>query len=216
MKIYDISLIIQEGMEVYKGRREKQPKLIQEKEIAKEGINESHIIMNLHTGTHLDAPLHMRKDGKDIADILPEELIKQAIVLDLTKIQGGISKEDFRSFSFLPDTFVLLKTQNSFYKRDSNDFVYLAESGARYLAEKKVAGVGIDALGIEREQEGHPTHKILMKSGILILEGLDLKDVLPGVYLLIALPIKIRGADGAPVRAVLVEPEDELFGRNSC
>jgi len=81
----------------------------------------------------------------------------------------------------------------------------VTESAAKYLAEKQIKGVGVDALGIERDQAGHPTHKTLMNHNIVILEGLRLKDIVPQSYILIALPLKFEGLDGSPVRAVLLE-----------
>ena len=68
---------------------------------------------------------------------------------------------------------------------------------------KEIKGVGIDALGIERNQT--PTHKLLLGAGIIIIEGLRLKDVPEGEYFLIALPLKIKDVEAAPTRAILVE-----------
>lgn len=87
------------------------------------------------------------------------------------------------------------------------EFVYLDKSGALYLKEKEIVGVGIDALGIERSQPDHETHKILLEAGIVILEGLRLKDVEEGEYFLYAAPLKIKGAEAAPTRAVLIKEE---------
>ncbi len=85
------------------------------------------------------------------------------------------------------------------------DFIYLKKSGAEFLAEQGIIGVGIDALGIERAQPNHETHNILMEKGIIIIEGLRLKEVPTGNYFMCALPLKIKGADGAPARVVLME-----------
>ncbi|MEI6157040.1 MAG: cyclase family protein, partial [Atribacterota bacterium] len=83
------------------------------------------------------------------------------------------------------------------------DFVYVEEPGARFLSQQKLKGVGIDALGIERNQPGHPTHRLLLEKEVLIYEGLDLRRVTPGKYYFFAFPLKIKGADGSPVRALL-------------
>lgn len=101
--------------------------------------------------------------------------------------------------------FLLFKTGNSEHEKWREDFIYLEKSGAEYLASRRISGVGIDALGIERAQPGHETHIALLGNDIIILEGLRLKHVEAGRYLLIALPVKIAGADGAPARAVLVQ-----------
>ena len=111
------------------------------------------------------------------------------------------------SFDIRPGEFVLLKTENSRHDRWRDEFVYLERSGAEYLASIPISGVGIDALGIERAQPGHETHIALLEREIIILEGLRLRHVEPGNYLLIALPVKIADADGAPARAVLIDGE---------
>jgi arylformamidase len=83
------------------------------------------------------------------------------------------------------------------------NFVYLEKSGAEYLAQLNVKGVGIDSLGIERAQANHSTHHILMSKNIIIIEGLRLAKVDEGIYQMYALPLKIKGADGAPARVIL-------------
>ncbi|MPM69580.1 Kynurenine formamidase [bioreactor metagenome] len=84
-------------------------------------------------------------------------------------------------------------------------FIYLDKSGAEYLREKKVIGVGIDALGIERSQPDHGTHKALLGAGIVILEGLRLRDIEEDKYLLFAAPLRLVGAEAAPARALLIK-----------
>jgi arylformamidase len=111
-----------------------------------------------------------------------------------------LEKFDIRSGDF-----VLLKTRNSDHDGFDFEFVYLAEDGARYLAERNVAGVGIDALGIERSQPGHPTHKTLFGAGVVIIEGLRLKEVREGSYFMVAAPIKLMETEAAPARVLLLE-----------
>jgi kynurenine formamidase len=83
-------------------------------------------------------------------------------------------------------------------------FPYLSADGAAYCVQSKLVGIGIDSLGIERDQVQHETHHLLMNAGILILEGLRLKDIQPGYYQMIALPLSIPNVDALPVRALLV------------
>ena len=97
-----------------------------------------------------------------------------------------------------------MKTKNSWDDQFQSDFIYLDKSGAEFLEENNVLGVGIDALGIERNQPYHETHKILLSRHIPILEGLRLKEVPAGEYILHALPLKIAGVEAAPTRAVLI------------
>ena len=112
-------------------------------------------------------------------------------VLDFTHIKDGITKEDLIKKEILNGEFVLLKTQNSFEEDFNTDFIYLEKTGAEYLLETGIIGVGIDSLGIERSQPGHETHKTLLGNSIMILEGLRLKEVVEGKYILIAAPLNI-------------------------
>lgn len=206
MRIIDISMEIHPQMATYKNRPEKRPQHITERRMPQDSANETALHMNLHTGTHLDSPLHMIDGGSNTLALSLERLIAPARVFDLTQVKDGIVREDLEGLGINKGDFVLLKTSNSFDPLcGGEDFVYVKESGARYLAEVGISGVGIDTLGIERAQAGHETHISLLSRDIIILEGLRLADVAPGEYLLIALPVKIRDAEGAPTRAVLVE-----------
>lgn len=210
MKIYDLSLTIAPEMIVYKNKAEKRPSLTVTQDFTRASVHEGRVCLDTHTGTHLDAPLHMLPGGRTIESIDVDRLIRPAHVLDLTEVtEGGIEAHHLAPHApFIRGSFVLLKTQNSYRQRERHDFdfefIYLAESGARFLAETGISGVGIDALGVERDQIGHPTHKTLMEHDILIVEGLDLYDVPAGTYTLILAPLKIEGADGGPARAYLL------------
>jgi len=203
MTIYDISMEIHEDMMVYKNKAEKKPHREIILKYDEAGINESKMFMDLHTGTHIDAPYHMFADGETIEKMNVRKLIRKVKVLDLSDVYDRITDRDLQKKNIPENEFLLLKTKNSFTDEYKNDFVFLDESGASYLQDKGVQGIGIDALGIERSQPGHPTHKILMESDCIIIEGLRLKDISEGEYFMYALPLKIRGGDGAPARVVL-------------
>ncbi|MBM7648094.1 arylformamidase [Bacillus ectoiniformans] len=202
MKIHDITAPIYKGMPVYKNKPEKQPD-IQTKTNAH--VTESRISMDVHTGTHVDAPLHMINDGETIETIAIENLVRPCKVVDVTDAEEKISKSDIENAGIEAGDFILFKTKNSFDTEFNFDFIYVAEDAANYLAEKKITGVGIDALGIERAQEGHPTHRALMSQGVIIMEGLQLKDVEAGDYFMVAAPLKIEGTDASPARVLLLE-----------
>ncbi|AGL01055.1 cyclase family protein [Desulfoscipio gibsoniae] len=214
MKIYDISMIVHPDMPVYKNKNDKRPVLSRVSDFTNGSTYESRIQMNIHTGTHVDAPLHMLPGGATIDQIDLRRLITPCKVFDLTALNEKISASDLAKHDIKSGDFILLRTRNSYIETFDFNFTYLDSSGAAYLKDKSITGVGIDALGIERDQPGHETHKILFEAGIVILEGLRLKDVVKGKYLLIAAPLKIRGAEGAPVRAVLVQ--EEARGRFPC
>ena len=204
MKIYDISMPIDHDMAVYKNKEDKKPILKITRDFAEGGSRESNLSLDLHTGTHLDAPLHMIPGGNAIDKLELNMVVRQCKVFDLTLVQEKITHTDLRDKNIAPGDFLILKTSNSFDKTFDPDFVYLDQSGAEYLAMRQITGVGIDALGIERNQPGHNTHKILLSHGIIILEGLRLHHIAEGEYLLCAAPINIAGAEAAPVRAVLI------------
>ncbi|WP_137789553.1 cyclase family protein [Bacillus sp. E(2018)] len=202
MKIYDVSLPIFDGMPVYKNKPEKQPTF----NTAQNGhVTETRISMDVHTGTHVDAPLHMVPGGDTIETLPIEQLVRKAKVIDLTGSTGFISAEDLADKDIQKDDFILFKTKNSWDTEFNFEFIYVNSDAAKVLAEIGIAGVGIDALGVERAQENHPTHKQLFQNNIIIIEGLQLKEVPEGEYLMVAAPLKIRGLDASPARIVLIE-----------
>jgi arylformamidase len=206
MKIYDVTAPIFNGMPVYKNKPEKQPTI----DTNTNGhVTESRISMDVHTGTHVDAPLHMINEGETIETIDIEQLVRPVKVFDLTKADEKISLKDIKGLEIEENDFILFKTKNSWDTEFNFEFIYVAEDAATYLADKKISGVGIDALGIERAQEGHPTHRSLMGSGVIIMEGLQLKDIEAGQYFMVAAPLKIENTDASPARVLLF---DELIG----
>ncbi len=202
MKMYDVTGTVYEGMTVYKDKPEKQPKFNQ---VTNGYVTETRLEIDVHSGTHIDAPRHMVVDGDTFESIPMESLVGQSKVFDLTDVEDGISKADLEKFDIQKDDFVFLKTKNSYEDHFNFDFIYLAQDGAKYLAELGIRGVGIDTLGIERSQEGHPTHKTLFANGIIIIEGLRLKEIEQGDYFMVAAPLKLVGTDGSPARVLLFE-----------
>ncbi|MBB3114714.1 arylformamidase [Paenibacillus phyllosphaerae] len=204
-KIYDISMTIQPNMPVFNRNEAGQPVI---RNVANhgetDGVYESRLDLNLHTGTHVDAPLHMVKDGATIEKIGLEELVGTARVVDLTHCQAFITKEDLEQLGLQRNEWVLFKTRNSYSDEFEFDFVYLREDGTRYLVDIGVRGIGTDALGIERAQKEYPTHRTLFRNSIIIVEGLRLADVTPGTYLMVIAPLKLAGVEAAPARALLL------------
>ena len=205
MRVIDISMEIHPDMPTYRGKG-MAPERETYRRFKDGGVNETGLRLNLHTGTHLDSPLHMIDNVADTTTLPLERLIAKAQVLDCTDAQGAIHREHLERFNIEKGAFVLLKTRNSFDPAcGGENFVYVARDGAEYLADRGISGVGIDTLGIERDQPDRMTHVTLLSRDVIILEGLRLQHVEPGEYLLIALPVYIRGAEGAPTRAVLVQ-----------
>lgn len=206
VQFFDISVPIRGGMPVYPG----DPPVVVEQvaSIANgDGLNLSLATFGLHTGTHVDAPLHFI-DGAPGADALPlEALIGPALVVDATAFAGDIGEAEFQALA-VPSSArrVLLKTGNSsLWDRDgfSSEFVGLTAEAANLLVGLGVRLVGIDYLSIATASDPAPAHMALLRAGVVIVEGLDLRNIEAGEYMLACLPLRIAGADGAPARAVL-------------
>jgi arylformamidase len=204
-RIYDISMTIEETMQVWKSYEHKKPTITNVQNHSQDKPHESQLNMNVHTGTHVDAPLHMIAGGDTIETIPLERLVGPARVLDLTHLKGFITKDDLVPFSIQRGERLLFKTSSSYSEEYDVEFVFLREDGARYLAEIGVGLVATDALGIERAQPEYPTHRTLMRNGIIIVEGLRLKEVEAGNYTLVIAPLKLTGIDAAPARAFLMD-----------
>ncbi|MBJ8029238.1 cyclase [Bacillus pseudomycoides] len=200
MKIYDITAPIFEGMTVYKNKPEKQPQFSR---TTNAHVTESRITLDVHTGTHIDAPLHMINEGATFESIPLEKLVGPVKVFDLTTVEDGITITDLQHLDIQENDFILFKTRNSFEDEFNYEFIFLKEDGAHYLAKRNIRGVGIDALGVERSQPGHPTHKALFDANIIVIEGLRLKNVPADQYFMVAAPLKLVGTDASPARVLL-------------
>ena len=203
--IYDISMLLHEDMQTYKHSKTNKPVFRTNSDHQKGHVHDTSVTLNLHTGTHIDYPLHMIKNGdaSDTERLAP--LIGEAKVLDFTDLEDHISKVDLLKHDIKKNDFLLFKTKSSYSENFLDDFVYLNEEASIYLREIGIRGVGTDALGIERSQKNHPTHKTLLSNGIIILEGLRLKEIIEGTYQLIFLPLKLKNTEAALGRAVLID-----------
>ena len=199
--IYDVSMTIHPAMTVYKNKPEKKPVFSTLSTHDSGSAHEGVIQMSLHTGTHLDYPLHMIKDGAVSDETLPDGCLGPVKVFDVRT--DVIDHAVVESLDIQSGDVVFFKTRNSLREDFDFEFVYVSASGANALKAIGIKGVGLDALGIERAQAEHPTHKTLLSNGIFILEGLRLKAVPEGTYELICLPLKIKGVDALPARVLL-------------
>jgi arylformamidase len=204
MEIIDISQTIRRGIPVWPGDQKYHQRWTMS---IKDGdsCNVSAITMTTHLGTHVDAPCHCEDNGLDIAAVPLKSYIGQARV-QLIAAQSPITAADLDTFDWLGVERVLLKTCADGRPDDrfERDYIPLSEAAAHYLAQKGILLVGTDAPSVDpfhsRELEAH---KILMRQGVAILEGLNLDQVDPGDYELICLPLRLAGLDGSPVRAIL-------------
>lgn len=174
--------------------------------------NVSNLHLGTHTGTHVDPPFHFVDGAATVDEIPMDALVGEAYVVDLTHLDGEIGSSNLESLR-LPDTAerLVFKTKNSeIWSKLPVDFpdeyVHLSPAGAKWVVDRGIKLVGTDFLSIEkRGAPGHPTHVTLLGAGIVIVEGLDLRNVKAGIYRLVCLPLRILGGDGAPARAVLIE-----------
>lgn len=165
--------------------------------------NVSRLDFGVHSGTHIDAPVHFGDEGHGADGVDLDTLVGQADVIDASTVRGHLDRSALEVLGIPADaTRILLRTTNSALWASpsfSPDYVRLTSDGARLLAESGVRLVGIDYLSIGDGE----VHRILFEAGIVPLEGIDLREVPAGRYHLICLPLRIIGADGAPARAVL-------------
>jgi len=164
------------------------------------------IEMGSHTGTHVDAPYHFVEGGKRLHEIPLEQLTGKATVLEIAGVRSiGLGNLEHLKWDGIER--VLFKTHNSKHWQDGKfyeEFIYLEPDGAEFLVQRGIQLVGIDYLSIDKfKSEKHPTHFALLTRDIVILEGLNLSKVPAGEYTLLALPLNLQDADGAPSRVIL-------------
>lgn len=204
MVIYDISHKLHRGMWTWPGDPEYRHRWASR---IRDGAasNVSAIDLCVHTGTHIDAPFHLDESGDDIARIPLHYFVGPARVF-LIHAERCIRADDISAQDWKGVTRALFKTRNSRRQENSadQDFVYLGEDAAELLAQKRILLVGTDAPSVDAfDSDLLPSHRILLKQGIAILEGAKLELVPPGDYQLTCLPLKLEGLDGSPVRAIL-------------
>ena len=207
MRIYDITLSISPESVVWPNTPKVQLSRLKKME---EGdvSNVSKIEMTVHTGTHVDAPYHFLPKGKTVETLDLKTLTGRAYVVDLPNV-NLITAADIEAAEIPPRTKrVLFKTRNSTYwaKSDTEfntNYVAISPDGAKYLVDRSVKLVGVDYLSVAPFEDVTPTHQILLKAGVIIVEGLDLSEISQGRYTFYCLPLKIAKSDGAPARAML-------------
>lgn len=171
-----------------------------------DAANLTHLSLGAHTGTHVDAPAHFIDGAPTLEQVPLDCMVGPAQVLDL-RGRAAIDAAALGAGTVTADI-VLFRTDNSerwakpgFQK----DFVYLTRDAAEVLVARGVKTIGWDYLSIEQfGSQTFEVHKLLLGRGILIIEGLDLREIAPGPYQLACLPLKLEGVDGAPARAVLM------------
>jgi arylformamidase len=184
-------IVVQRPMEIVRGH----------------ACNLSHLAMGVHTGTHIDAPVHFIHQAAGVDEMPLAATMGPARVIEIADPRE-ITADELRGHLLQAGERVLFRTANSprAWQADTfvEDFVYISEQAAEHLAETGVRTVGVDYLSVGGyHADGAKIHRILLSAGIWIIEGLDLSAVSAGRYEMICLPVKLHGSDGAPARALL-------------
>ena len=206
-QLIDISVPLHPRLPVWPGNR---PLSIRQTESMKEGsvANVTRLETGSHTGTHIDAPLHFVDDAKTTEEIPLEKLVGPCLVADF-RGKEKITAKDLEVLALPPGVEKLLfKTDNSRLWEDFShpffeNFCALTADAAQWVVDHHIHLVGIDYLSIQLYHDSPETHVILLSKEVVIVEGLDLRQVEPGRYRLICLPLKIKGVEGTLARAVL-------------
>lgn len=208
MEFIDITRIITAEMAVWDG--DTPFNLTQQLSLAKgDSVNLTTLTISAHMGTHVDAPAHFSIDDQTMEDVPLEVYWGPAQVVTVNKTAGPLTPADFQHIDLTLASRLLVNSHHA--ARDQTvfhtDFVYPSPELAAYLSVHGIILYGADAPSMDAADDPHlPGHQALLHHGIFILEGLDLRSAADGLYELAALPLKIAGGDGSPVRAVLRRP----------
>jgi arylformamidase len=196
MEFFDVSVPLREGMVTYPG----DPEVHLERAASIAGgdvVNLTRIDFGLHSGTHVDAPVHFIEGAAGV-DAMPLD----ALVGPCEVVEAADLALEYVAAA-PPAERVLFKTPNSeLWAQDefAQDFARLDGPAARLLVERGTRLVGVDYLSVGDEE----AHHVLLEAGVVPVEGLDLRGIEPGSYELVCLPLRVVGADGAPARAILI------------
>jgi arylformamidase len=172
--------------------------------------NVTELAMDVHTGTHVESALHFLPDGETLDQVPLDRFVGPAVVV---QVHGASVTADALEALDVPlgTMRLLIKTANSArlvagWGPFDPVYVALTRDAAAWVVERGIELVGIDHLSIQRYEDDGETHRILMRAGVLVLEGLNLGLVEPGDYTLVAAPLRLVGTEAAPVRAILLDP----------
>src|SRR5581483_8191148 len=184
MKLIDVSVPLDANLPTYPGNTPFSLEAI--KRLAKgDSSNVSSLHLSAHAGTHVDAPRHFFDEAPGTEALPLEMLCGRTRVIEV-RSRRGVAAEDLAAANLSEDVRVLIKTTNSRLWGTPEfhpDFIGVTESGARYLVDHGIKVVGVDYLSVEPfKTPGAPTHHTLLGGGTIVIEGLNLRDVEPGVY----------------------------------
>jgi arylformamidase len=211
----DLSQPLEQGMPIYPGNPV--PDIESFATLDKDGVNLTRLTIGSHTGTHVDAPVHFIEGGLSVDRLPLGGFFVECVVVDVSQRERGtgVTASDLdKGPQARPGDVLAVFTGCSRDWGDkslNSDYTYLAPDAADYLVEKRVKGVGIDFLSVEKYGAKVPViHRKLLGKGIFIVESLNrnLEEFKDRRFLLVCLPIRLAGRDAAPCRAVGVPIEE--------
>jgi arylformamidase len=210
MTIHDISLTISPNLPTWPGDPDLELERVESMDHGAH-VNVTRLGASVHLGTHVDAPHHFLNDGRTVENLPLDVLTGPCYVVQLPDGVEAITSEVLDRTEITPGMErILFGTRNSHLwargeSKFQTDFVAITEDGAEWLVERGIKLVGVDYLSVAPYGDSAPTHTVLLKAGIVVVEGLNLSQVMRGFYDLYCLPLKIAGSDGAPARAILIQ-----------
>ncbi|KMJ58222.1 kynurenine formamidase [Bacillus sp. LL01] len=206
MKVYDISRQLSESTPTWPGDTPFNYTVNWSKEHTG-SVNVGSVKMSVHTATHVDAPFHFDDNGKRMDDLDLSIFMGPAVVVDVSQHETVELNHVEETISLHPTKRILFKT-NAWEMEEEFPVKIptISVEVVKLLEKMQIPLIGVDLPSVdELDSKDLPIHHTLHQANICILEGLDLRKVEEGEYQLIALPLKLKGADGSPVRAILIK-----------
>lgn len=205
IKYYDLTAKISEKTVVFPGDPEYKSEDVCSLEKGSQ-YHLCHMHFGNHTGTHIDFPSHVMKEGKTSSDFPIDNLIGSGLIIEVPDIEKSITKTFVTEQPILANDFVFFKTSNSKLSKQekfTDKYVYIEPEAAEELLRKGVKIVGIDYISVDQyEAENLPVHKSLLSKDVLIVEGLELNNVPIGRCKIYIMPVNILEMDGLPARVI--------------
>jgi len=206
-KLLDISVPLHGGLPLWPGSRPIHIERVMDL-AGGDDANVSELTIDLHSGTHIDAPLHFIQEGATTEEVPLEKMVGNCFIADFRGLHA-ISGADLENADIPAGVKrLLLKTDNSsrwgdFAQPFRSDFCALTPDAAQWIVRRDLMLIGIDGPSIQLYEDPYDTHIVLLQNQIVILENLNLLEAEPGPAHLICLPLRVRGVEAVPVRAVL-------------
>jgi len=214
IKIYDLSLTVSNNLPTYPG----DPKVVlkQKIEFSKSGYNVKSIQVGTHSGTHIDAPLHLIDKAANILDVPLDNFIGEATFIEILKEDNEpIKIVDLKKFNIRKDDIVIIRTGwegKKYCKGYFLDFPYFHLETADYFILKGIKSIGADIPSVDGPNEGGAFHKKILGAGIGVIEALiNLEPIVGKRLFFCGVPLKIKDGDGSPIRAVAVDKLDYII-----